>query len=122
MVPPSLNPSQLHPGAPAKSEYHTMTETIVQFVEKHRVIGLYAIRRMTPPVPSVQLTSQHAGPILTGYIASATIAVAAHLAHRSRRLMIRTASQIANATNAMPKTARNVSPMPSIVSEVAWRW
>jgi hypothetical protein len=106
MLPPLRNPSQRHPGVAPTSEYQTMSETTGQSVEKHRVIGLYTNRRISPPEPPVQLTSQHAGPMLTGYIAKTTIATAVHLAHRSRRLMIRTVSQRPNATNDTPSAGR----------------
>lgn len=66
---------------------------------------------MAPPVPSVQLTSQHAGPMLIGYIASTTSATANLLAHRSRRFRIRTVSQMANAANVTLK-ANSMTIMP----------
>lgn len=72
------------------------------FETGHR-IGLNAT--VTNPSPnSALLLIQHAGPILNGNAHSA-VATAVHLAHRSRRLMIRTASQRQNAMNATPNVS-----------------
>jgi hypothetical protein len=53
-------------------------------------------------------TAQHAGPKLTGYASTITTTASVHFAHRSRRLMIRTVSQMQKAANATAKAGSSI--------------